>query len=125
MAEPGPPLEVRIDDEADERNRPEPATDVRELEARHEIERERERTEDDHLRSRQRTRGELTYRRSRVPRVDLGVDQSVQAHRERAGADHRDSDPDERVRAQYVLDGQERADVRKRQREDRVLDLDQ
>ena len=46
------------------------------------------------LRPRERAGGELAIRRARVPRVDLGVDETVQGHRERPRADHRDRDPD-------------------------------
>ena len=57
--------------------------------------------------------------------VDPRVDQPVQRHRERAGADHRDRDPEQVVRRRDAVDREERADVGERQREDRVLDLDQ
>ena len=62
---------------------------------------------------------------ARVPRVDLRVDQPVEGHRQRAGADHRHRDPDEIVRARHSVDRQQRADVREREREDGVLDLDE
>ena len=67
--------------------------------------------------------GQLPRRRPRVAGVDAGVDEPVERHRQRAGADHRHGDPDEVVRARDAVDGEEGADVRERQREDRVLDL--
>src|SRR5204862_3345764 len=53
MAEPRAPFEVRIDDEADERDGPQPADDVRELEDGDEVEREGARAEDEYLHARQ------------------------------------------------------------------------
>ena len=55
MAEPGPPLEVRIDYEADHGDRTEPTHDVRELEDGDQVDRERQRAEHDHLSTRQHT----------------------------------------------------------------------
>ena len=66
---------------------------------------------------------ELAARGARVARVDAGVDEPVQRHRERPRADHRERDPEQVVRRRRLADGEERADVRERQREDRVLDL--
>ena len=54
-----------------------------------------------------------------------GVDQPVQRHRQRTRADHREGDPEQVVRRRNIADGQERADVGERQREDRVLELDE
>src|SRR5919197_1952237 len=53
MAEPGEALEVGVDDEADERDRPKPAHDRLEREAREQVEAERQPTERRYLRPRQ------------------------------------------------------------------------
>ena len=94
MAEPGDALEVRVDDEEEDRDRPEPAHDRVELEDGDEEDRERRCAEREHLPARERPGRELAARRARVARVDLGVDQPVQAHRQRPGADHRHRDPE-------------------------------
>ena len=51
VAQPGPPRQVGIDDEAGERDRPEPADDGIELHAREQVQRKRERTETGDLRA--------------------------------------------------------------------------
>ena len=68
---------------------------------------------------------QLAAGRARIAGVDAGVDQAVERHREAARADHRDRDPERSPRAGHAVDGEERADVRERQREDRVLELDE
>src|SRR5207248_551368 len=123
VAKPREPLQVRVDGERRDRNRPEPANNVRELEDGDEEERERGGAEERDLRRREQAARELTAGRAWVARVDLRVDQPVQPHRERAGADHRERDPEEVVRRRYAVDRQEGADVREREREDGVLDL--
>ena len=125
MAEPREALEVRIDDEADHRDRPEPAHEWVELPDRGEEERERSGAEDDDLGDRELAARELAAGRPRVSRVDARIDQAVERHRQRAGADHGKRDPEEIVSARRPVDCEERADVGKRQREDRVLDLDE
>ena len=125
MAEPREALEVRVDDEADDRDRPQPAHDRVELPDGDEEQRERGDAEDDDLRDRELAARDLAAGGARVPRVDPRVDQPVERHRERAGADHRERDPEEVVRARPAVDREKGADVRERQREDRVLDLDE
>ena len=124
--EPRDALQVRVDDEADDRDRPEPAARAGRA-ARPRRGRARAR------RGRRATtcarescpRGQLAPRGARVARVDLRVDQPVERHRQRPGADHRQRDPEQVVRARDAVDREERADVGERQREDRVLDLDE
>ena len=125
MAQPGVALQVRVDHEAGDRNRPEPAADRSQLPDGDQEDRQRSPAERPDLRLRQCPGGELARGGARVPRVELGVDQPVQRHRERAGADHRERDPDEIVRGRDPLDAEERAHVREREREERVLDLDE
>jgi hypothetical protein len=125
MAEPREPLQVRVDDEGDDGDRRQPPDERVELEHRHRVERERRGAKADHLGGAERTRRELARRGARVERVDPRVDQTVERHRERAGADHRKRDPEQVVRRRHALDGEERADVREREREDRVLELDE
>ena len=90
-----------------------------------EVDRQRETAERRDLRARQRAGRELPRRRARVARVDLGVDEPVEPHRERPRADHRDRDPGHRPEPGPAVDREERADVRERQREDRVLEPDE
>ncbi len=125
VAQPGESLEVRVDDEADDGDRPEPAHDRIELPDSDEKERERANAEDDDLGDRELTARNLPARGTRISRVDPGVDQAVERHRERAGTDHRQRDPEEVVSAGHPADGEERADVGERQRKDGVLDLDE
>src|SRR5262249_13676942 len=125
VARPREPLEIRIDDEAHDRDRPEPAHDRIQLPDRGEEERKREEAEDDDLGDGQLAARQLPPRRARVPCVDPPVDPAAERHSERAGADHRDRDPEEVVAAWRPADREERADVGERQREDRVLDLDE
>ena len=124
MAEPREPLEVRVDDEADDRDRPQPARRsgraARRRRGRARATRAQKTTtwtiESWPLGiSRPAVRG---FRAS-IPRVD----QPVERHRERARADHRERDPEQVVPARRPVHREERADVRERQREDRVLDL--
>ena len=65
---------------------------------------------------------ELARRGPRVARVELGIDEPVDRHRERPRADHRDGDPHHVREPGPRVDREERADVRERQREDGVLD---
>ncbi len=125
VAEPRPALQVRVDHEPDDGDRPEPVHQRVELVDGNEEQRERAGAEEHHLRLREQPRRELAPRRARVARVQAGVDQAVQSHRQRAGTDHRDRDPEQVVRARGSVHGEERPDVRERQREDRVLELDE
>ena len=75
--------------------------------------------------ARQLAARQLAGRGARVARVDRRVDEPVERHRERPRADHGQRDPDEVVRRRRAADGEKRADVRERQREDGVLDLDE
>ena len=109
--------------EAGDRDRPEPVRLRRELPDGDEEERERRCAEERDLHDRQLPARQLASGGARVARVDAGVDQPVQRHRERTRADHRERDPDEVVRRRRPADREERADVGERQREDRVLDL--
>ena len=93
MAEPRHALEVRVDDEARNRDRPEPAHDLVQLEDRNEKHDERREAEQPDLRARQQARRQLARRGARVARVELRVDEPVEAHRERSRADHRNGDP--------------------------------
>ena len=66
---------------------------------------------------------------ARVAGVDIGVEDAVEGHAGRAGADHGDDDPDELPggavdREAAVAPGQEGAGEGKWQRKDRVLELD-
>src|SRR5436853_1812568 len=97
MTEPGEALEVRVDDEAGDRYRPEPVRLRGELPDRDEKERERGKAEEPDLERRQLPARQLAGSGAWVARVDAGVDEPVQRHRERARADHRQRDPDEVV----------------------------
>src|SRR5919204_6974328 len=125
VAEPGPALQVRVDDEGHDRDWPEPADDRVQLEDGDEEERKRGRAEGGDLAAAEESGWELARGSARIARVDRGIDQPVQAHRQRAGPDHREGDPDEIVRGRNPTDAEQRADVGERQREDRVLDLDE
>src|SRR5690349_23966578 len=125
VAEPREALQVRVHDEHRDRDRPQVVRLRRELEDGDEEERERGRAEEDDLGDGQLPARELAAGGARVARVDTGIDEPVERHRERAGPDHRERDPDEIVRGRRLADGEERADVRERQREDGVLDLDE
>ena len=125
MCEPRDALEVRVDDEAGDRDRPEPAHDRVELPDRNEEERERRKAEEHDLERRQAPRRQLPPLGPRVARIDLRVDEPVQRHRQRPGTDHRQRDPEQVVRRRDPVDGEQRTDVGERQREDRVLDLDE
>jgi hypothetical protein len=123
MAQPREALQVRIDDEPDERDRPQPAHDRIELEARHEVERNRESAEGDDLHARKPSGRQLAVGRARIASVYLRIDHAVQPHRQRTRTEHRKRDPDEIVRRRNPVDAEQRADVGKRQSEDGVLDL--
>ena len=71
VAEPREPLQVRVDDEADDRDRPQPAHDRVELEDREQEQRERRGAEEQHLRTRQQSGRQLARRRARIARVEL------------------------------------------------------
>src|SRR5437764_1325396 len=125
VTEPGPALQVRVDDEQNERNRPQPANDVRKLKSRNNVYHGRRDTEERDLQAREQTGGQLARGGSRIPRIELRVDQAVESHRRRTRADHRDGDPHEVVRRGNTMDREKRADVGKWQRKDGVLDLHQ
>src|SRR4029079_18008618 len=72
------------------------------------------------VRGRQRAGRKLPRRCPRVASVDLGIDEAVEAHRERPRAAHCDRDPGHRPEPGPAVDGEKGADVRERQREDRV-----
>src|SRR6266508_5918650 len=97
VAEPGEPLQVRVDDETGERDRPQPPHQRIQLEARSEVERKSKGAERRDLSLREAPRGKLATRRAWVPRVDLRIDQPVDAHRQRTCANHRERDPEEIV----------------------------
>ena len=125
VREPGRPLQVRVDDEGRDGDRPEPADDRRELVDGDEEDRERGEAEEHDLPGPERAARELPAGGARVARVDAGVDQPVERHRQAARADHRHRDPEEVGGARDAVDGEERADVGEREREDRVLELDE
>ena len=68
--------------------------------------------------------GKLPPGRPWVSRVDARVYQPIERHGQAPCPDHRNRDPEEVRRARDTVDRQEGADVRKRKREDRVLELD-
>ncbi len=74
------------------------------------------------MRPREDAGRELTPGGPGVRRVEVGVDQAVEAHRERSRADHRERDPAHRPEARPAVDREQRADVREGQGEHRVLD---
>ena len=123
MAEPGDALQVRVDDEADDRDRPEPPHDLFSWKTATRKTTNDGDAEERDLRARQQARGQLARSGSRIARVELRVDQPVQPHRQRPRADHRDGDPEQVVRRGHAVHREQRADVRERQREQRVLDL--
>ena len=125
MAEPGDALQVRVDDEQHDRNRPEPAHDRVELEDGDQEENERGRAHHEHLRPRERSRRQLARGCPRVAGVDLGVDEAVETHRKRSGADHGQRDPEPLRGGRHLTEREQHPDVREREREDRVLELDE
>jgi hypothetical protein len=125
VREPRHALQIRIDDEADHGNRPQPPHDRVELPDGQEEDSERSEAEERDLPRDQHSARELTLRGARVRSVDLSIDEPVQPHRERSGPDHRDGDPQEIVSRGNSVDGEQRPHVCKRKREDGVLDLDQ
>ena len=94
MAEPGESLQIRVDEEHRHRDRPEPAHDRIELEDREEKHREGGRAEREHLRAREQAARKLTSRGAWIRGVELGVDEPVQRHRQRARPDHGDRHPE-------------------------------
>ena len=125
VAEPRHALQVRVDDEHRDRNRPEPADDRLELKRRDQVQREGGGAEGPNLGRGERPGGDLAARRARVSSVELRIDEPVQAHGERPSTHHREGQPDRRADARESVDGEERADVREREREDGVLELDE
>ena len=125
MAPPREALQVRVGDEHRDGDRPQPADDRGELQHREQVHREGQNAERQDLRPSQRAGGELPARRPRVPRVELCVDEPVEAHRERARGDHRERDPPHGAEPRPPVDREQRADVRERQRKHRVLDADE
>ena len=93
VREPGVALEVGVDDEPRDGDRPQPAHQRVELPDGDEEDQQRQHAEHEHLGHRERARGELAAGRARVAGVDAPVDQAVQAHRQRPSADHGDGDP--------------------------------
>ncbi len=123
VAQPCEALQVGIDDEAGDRDRPEPAHDRIELEDGDEEDGEGGPAERGNLGGPQSTARKLTRGGAGIPRIHLGIDEPVQRHRERPCADHRDGHPDDVPEPGPAVRSEEDADVRERQREDRVLDL--
>jgi len=125
VAERSEALQVRIDDERhddDRRQRPRQRRELAQRDCEHDQTGGAE--QQDVARSKE-ARRQLASSGARVRGVELGVDQTVQRHRQRAGAGHRDRDPDQIAERGSPVNCQDRADVRVRQREDRVLELDE
>ena len=122
MAEPGEPLQVRVDDEHRDGYRPQPAHDRVELRDGHEEHRKRRDGETEHLDTCESPAGKLTDSCARVARVELGVDEPVQRHRKRPRPDHRNRYPHDICESRPGVDRQERADVSERKREHGVFD---
>ena len=125
VAEPGEALQIRVDDEHANGNRPEPAHDRVEVPHGEEVERQRRHAERHDLGAPERAGRELSRGRAGVARVELGVDQPVERHRQRPCADHREHDPGDVGSPRPAADREHRADDRERQREHRVLELDE
>ena len=122
VAQPREALEVRVDHEHRDGDRPQPAHDRVELQDRDQEHDKRHRHKSQHLRTSERATRQLAHRRTRVPRIDLGVDEPVQGHRERSRSDHGDGDPNHVREAGPGVDREERPDVCEREREHGVLD---
>jgi hypothetical protein len=75
-----------------------------------------------HDRGRERAAGERAASRARVACVDLAVEEAIRRHRRRARAQHRERDPYELRRRRNSPRREHRADVRKGQRKEGVLD---
>src|SRR6185437_415158 len=73
MREPGPALQIRVDDKRGNGDRPEPAHDRVELKDRDQEERERGDAKKDDLATAQQTAGKLPRGRPRIARVDGGI----------------------------------------------------
>ncbi len=114
-----------IDDERRDGDRRERAHERIELPDREEVDDQRHQAEHDHGGAGEGARRQLASRGAGIGRIDPRVDQAVQRHRKRARSDHRNRDPDQVVRGRNAANGEERADVGERQREDRVLELDE
>ena len=125
MAEPGEPLEIRVDDEAGNRDRPEDVRHRRELPHGDEEHGERRGGERPDLDRREQPGRELAAGGARVSGVDPRVDQPVERHRQAARADHRHGDPREELRGGHLAGGEDRAGVGVGQGEDGVLELDE
>jgi hypothetical protein len=122
MTAPRDALEVRVDDEEHHGDRPEPADERIELPHRDEVDGERHHAERRHLQSCQQPGGELPSGGAGVPRVDLRVDEPIQAHRQRSRAGHRHRDPGHGRETGPAVHREQRSHVRERQREDGVLE---
>ena len=125
VTEPGHALEVRVDDEHHDGDGPEPAHERVELPHRDEVDAEREDAERGDLQPCEDAGRDLPSRGPGVPRIDLRVDEAIEAHRQRPRADHRERDPRHRLEAGPAVHREQRPDVGEREREDRVLEPDE
>ena len=125
VTEPGEALGVGVEDERRQRDRPQVAARLRELERREHQQGDRDEREQPDLAPPEPPGGELSRRRARVARVDLGVDEPVEGHRGAARAHHGHGDPEELRPGRQAVGGKERAGIRERQRVHAVLDLDE
>ena len=96
MAEPRHPLRERVEDERRDRDGPQHPRLLRQLGHRDEQDGEADGAEREYLPIARRARRQLPGGGARVRRVDVGVDDPVQGHRERPRADHGEQDPAER-----------------------------
>ena len=125
VAEPREALGVGIEDEGGQRDGPEVAARLGELERRDDEQRHRHGREEPDLASAQAPGRQLARGRARVARVELGVDQPVERHGRAARPDHGDRDPHQLRPGRHAVRRQKRAGVGEGQRVDAVLDLDE
>ena len=126
MAQPGEPLQVGVEDEAE---RPGSATATRVIGASCETATRNTISEPTAKATtfvRESRPAGISRRAVRGLRASIdGVDQAVQRHRQAAGAGHRDGDPQHLPRRGHPAQGEDGAGVGVGQREHRVLELDQ
>ena len=76
----------------------------------------------EHRKGRERAAGERAPGGARIARVDVAVEVAIGGHRRGACAQHRQRDPAKHGPRWKAAGGDQRADVRERQREERMLD---
>src|SRR5450759_4302114 len=103
VTEPGRPLEIWVDDERRHRYRPQIANDRGQPKRRQNQQHKCREAEERRLPQLKAPARKLAPSRARVSRIDLAIDNPIDPHGQRAGADHGQRDPEKLLPTRKLL----------------------